>query len=174
MRATRRRKWATTERPASEVNSVRRKQLQKQPRGGTGSMGQSGRVRRRGPGGQGALVGSRPRPGRSPPACRPCSPGTRSALAPRPSSATSRPTPHSLTRSCSREAGRVAVSSSSAWMCGGSWSRSPPLVYRSASPSSPHSSPGVRLRGGRRLIVKFSGRMPVFHVGGLGCIPGTA
>lgn len=131
----------------TEVSGVRRKRIQRLPRGGAGSMGQSGRVRRGSPGGHGPLVGPRPKPGRSPPAC-PRSPDIRSAIAPRRSSATSRPTPHSRTRSCSREAERVAVSGSSAWMCGGSWNLSPLPAYRSASlsPSAPGTGLGVLAR----------------------------
>lgn len=151
---------------------MRRKRLQGLPRGEAGNMGQSGRVRRgdRG-GGHGALVRSRPKPGRSPPACHPRSPDIRSALAPRRSSATSRPTPHSRTHSCSREAERVAVSSSSAWMCGESWNLSPPHGCRSVSlsPSAPISGLGILARTwGQKLS-----RAPAFHVGGPGSILST-
>lgn len=151
-----------------------RKRLQRLPRGEAGSMGQSGRVRPGGSGGHGALVGSRPKPGRSPPACRPRSPDIRSALVPRRSSVTLRRTPRSRTHSCSREAERVAVSSSSAWMCDGSWNLSPPPACRSASlsPSAPVSGLGILARTlGQKLMVKFSSRAPAFHVGGPCLIP---
>lgn len=80
---------------------------------GAGEMRQPGR-----------RAGSPRKPQRSPLACRPRSPGTRSARAPRRSSATSRPMLRSRTRSCSLGAARVAAFGSSAWTYGGSWSRS--------------------------------------------------
>lgn len=103
-------------------------------------MRQSGRVRCGRGGGRHGRRG--PRPQRSPLASRPRSPGTRSARAPRRSSAASRPTPRSRTRSCSLGAARVAACGSSAWIYGGSWSRSPPPAFRSAPPSPPSPTPG--------------------------------
>lgn len=97
-----------------------------------GAVG-AGEARR--PGKRAARVGSRRWPQCSPLASRPRSPGTRSGRAPRRTSATSRPMPHSRTLSCSLGAARVAAYGSSAWTCGGSWSRSPPPACRSASPS---------------------------------------
>lgn len=97
-------------------------------------MRQSGRVRCGGRGGgrRGRHGRRGRRPPRSPLASRLRSPGTRSARAHRRSSAASRPTPRSRTRSCSLGAARVAAFGSSAWTYGGSWSRSPPPAFRSA------------------------------------------
>lgn len=96
---------------------------------------------------QGTQAGSRPRSRRSPFVSCHRSPGTRSAPALRRSSATSRPMPRTRTRSCSRGAVRVATSGSSAWTCGGSWSRSLPAVCRSVphpQPASTHPGPSLR------------------------------
>lgn len=119
------------------------------PRGEDGGMRQSGRVRCGGRGG--GRHGRRGRrPPRSPLASRLRSPGTRSARAPRRSSAASRPTPRSRTRSCSLGAARVAAFGSSAWTYGGSWSRSPPPAFRSAPPQPSSTCPGPRCRGSNR------------------------
>lgn len=124
-------------------------------------MRQSGRVRFGGRGG--GRRGRRPQ--RSPLASRFRSPGTRNARAPRRSCATSRLMLRNRTRSCSLGATRVAACGSSAWIYGGSWSRSPPPACRSAPTSHPPPSLGPIFAAptARGFSLKGWGKIPLWE-----------